>query len=83
MSKTMMPLLKRASSCSYRCRGTGNGGIRRKAKPVKLPEAIMVSRSSTKQSAGAMILNRTGIKVESDATTKVGNLTTRKEFMLS
>jgi hypothetical protein len=80
MSKTMMPLLKRASSCSYRCRGTGDGGIRRKTKPVKLPEAIMASGASTKQSASATILNRIGIKVESDATTRVGNLTTRKEL---
>jgi hypothetical protein len=80
MSKTMMPLLKRASSCSYRCRGTGNGGIRRKTKLVKLPEAIRASGASTKQSAGATILNRTGIKVESDATTRVDNLTTRKEL---
>jgi hypothetical protein len=78
MSKMMMPLLKRASSCSYRCRGTGDGGIKSKTKLVKLPEAIMVSGASTKQSAGATILNRTGIKVESDATTRVDNLTTRK-----
>jgi hypothetical protein len=54
MSKTMMPLLKRASSSSYRC---GVGGIRRKTKPVKLPEAIMASGASTKQSTGATILN--------------------------
>jgi hypothetical protein len=80
MPKTMMPLLKRASSCSYRCRGTGDGGIRRKTKPVKLPDAIMASGASTKQSADATILNRTGIKVESDATTRVENLTTRKEL---
>jgi hypothetical protein len=80
MSKTMMPLLKRASSCSYRCQGTGDGGIRRKTKPIKLPEAIRASGASTKQSAGATILNRTGIKVESDATTRVDNLTTRKEL---
>jgi hypothetical protein len=64
MSKTMMPLLKRASSCSYRCRGTGDGDIRRKTKPIKLPETIMASGASTKQSAGATILKRTGIKVE-------------------
>jgi hypothetical protein len=80
MSKMMMPLLKRASSCSYRCRGTGDGGIRRKTKPVKLPEAIRASGASTKQSVGATILNRTGIKIESDATTRVNNLTTRKEL---
>jgi hypothetical protein len=80
MSKTMMPLLKRASSCSYKCQGTGDGGIRRETKPVKLPEAIMASGASTKQSTGATILNRTGIKVESDATTRVDNLTTRKEL---
>jgi hypothetical protein len=76
----MMPLLKRASSCSDGCRGTGNGGIRRKTKPVKLSEAIMASGASTKQSTGATILNRTGIKVESDATTRVDDLTTRKEL---
>jgi hypothetical protein len=70
MSKTMMPLLKR----------TGDGGIRRKTKPVKLPEAIMASGASTKQSTGATILNRTGLKVESDATKRVDNLTTRKEL---
>jgi hypothetical protein len=80
MSKTMMPLLKRASSCSYKCQGNGDGGIRRETKPVKLPEAIMVSGASTKQSTGATILNKTGIKVESDATTRVDNLTTRKEL---
>jgi hypothetical protein len=49
-------------------------------KPVKLPEAIMASRASTKQSVSAMILNRTGIEVESDATTRVNDLTTRKEL---
>jgi hypothetical protein len=80
MSKTMMPLLKRASSCSYRCRETGDGDIRRKIKPVKLPEAIMASEASTKQSVGTTILNRTGIKIESDATMRVDNLTTRKEL---
>jgi hypothetical protein len=80
MSKTMMPLLKRASSNSYRCRGTGDSGIRRKTKPVKLPEAIMVAEASTKHSADATILNGTGIKVESDATTRVDDLTTRKEL---
>jgi hypothetical protein len=81
MSKTMMPLLKRASSDGYRCRGTdGDGGIRRKTKPVKLPEAIRASGASTKHSASATILNRTGIKVESDATTRVNDLTTRKEL---
>jgi hypothetical protein len=79
MSKTMMPLLKRPSSDGYRCRGTGDGGIniRRKTKPVKLPEAIM---AATKHSAGATILNGTGIKVESDATMRVDDLTTRKEL---
>jgi hypothetical protein len=78
----MMPLLKRASSDGYRCRGTGDGdgGIRRKTKPVKLPEAIMAAGASTKHSAGATILNGTEIKVESDATTRVDNLTTRKEL---
>jgi hypothetical protein len=76
----MMPLLKRGGSCSYSCRGTGDGGIRRKTKPVKLSEAIIASGASTKQSAGATILNRTGIKVESDATTRVDDLTTRKEL---
>jgi hypothetical protein len=80
MSKTMIPLLKRTSSCSYRCRGTGDGGIRRKTKLVKLLEAIMALGASTKQSAGATILNRIGIEVESDATTRVDNLTTRKEL---
>jgi hypothetical protein len=49
-------------------------------KPVKLPEAIMATGASTKHSAGAMILNGTGIKVESDATTRVDDLTTRKEL---
>ena len=76
----MMPLLKRASSDGYRGRGTGDSGIRRKTKPVKLPEAIMTAGASTKHSAGATILNRTGIKVESDATTRVDNLTARKEL---
>jgi hypothetical protein len=76
----MMPLLKRASSCSDRCRGTGNGGVRRKTKPVKLPEAIMASGASTKKSTSATILNRIGIKVKSDATTRVDDLTTRKEL---
>jgi hypothetical protein len=80
MSKTMMPLLKRASSCSYRCRGTSDGGSRRETQPVKFSEAIMVSGASTKQSTDATILNRTGIKVESDATTRVDNLTTKKEL---
>jgi hypothetical protein len=80
MSKTMMPLLKRASSNGYRCRGTGDGDIRRKTKPVKLPEAIMVAGASTKHSASMTILNGTGIKVESDATTRVNDLTTRKEL---
>jgi hypothetical protein len=80
MSKTIIPLLKRASGYSYRCRGTGDGGIRRKKKPFKLPEAITASGASTKQSAGATILNRTGIKVESDATTGVDDLTTREEL---
>jgi hypothetical protein len=80
MSKTMMPLLKRASSYIDRCRGTSDDGIKRKTKPVKLPEAIMTSGASTKQSAGVTILNRTGIKVESDATTRVNDLTTRKEL---
>ena len=75
-----MPLLKRASSDSYICRGTGDGGIRRKTKPVKLLEAIMAAGASTKHSAGATILNRTGIKVEDDATTRVNNLTTRYEL---
>jgi hypothetical protein len=76
----MMPLLKRASSDGYRCRGTGDGGIRRKTKPVKLQEAIMVAGASTKHSAGATILNGIGIKVESDATMRVDDLTTRKEL---
>jgi hypothetical protein len=49
-------------------------------KPVKLPEAIMAAGASTKHSAGVTILNGTGIKVESDATTRVNDLTTRKEF---
>jgi hypothetical protein len=40
----------------------------------------MASGASTKQSAGATILNRIGIKVESDATMRVDNLTTRKEL---
>jgi hypothetical protein len=80
MSKTMMPLLKRASSCSYKCRGTGSSGVRRETKPVKLPEAVMASGASTKQSAGATIQNRTGIKVKSDATMRVDNLTTKKEL---
>jgi hypothetical protein len=80
MCKTMMPLLKRASSNGYRCRGTGDGGIRRKTKPVKLPEAIMAAGASTKHSVSATILNRIGIKVESDATTRVDDLTTRKEL---
>jgi hypothetical protein len=80
MSKTMMPLLKRASSNGYRCRGIGDGDIRRKTKPVKLLEAIMAAGASTKHSAGATILNGTRIKVESDATTRVDNLTTRKEL---
>jgi hypothetical protein len=80
MSKTMMPLLKRASSNGYRCRGTGNGGIRRKTKPVKLLEAIRAAGASTKHSAGATILNRIEIKVKSDATTRVDDLTTRKEL---
>jgi hypothetical protein len=80
MSKTMMPLLKRASSDGYRFRGTGDRGIRRKTKLVKLPEAIMVAGASTKHSAGATILNGTGIKVESDATTRVDDLTIRKEL---
>jgi hypothetical protein len=80
MSKTMMPLLKRASSCSYRCRGTGDDDIRRETKPVKLPEAIMASGANTKQSAGVIILNRIGIKIESDATTRVDNLIIRKEL---
>jgi hypothetical protein len=80
MSKTMMPLLKRASNDGYRCRGTGDGGIRRKTKPVKLPEAIMIVGASIKHSAGVTILNRTGIKIESDATTRVDDLTTRKEL---
>jgi hypothetical protein len=80
MSKMMMPLLKRASSDGYKCRETGDGGIRRKTKPVKLPEAIMAAGASTKHSDGATILNGTGIKVESDATTSVDDLTTRKEL---
>jgi hypothetical protein len=40
----------------------------------------MASGASTKQSAGAMILNRTGIKVESDATMRVDDLTTGKKL---
>jgi hypothetical protein len=48
--------------------------------PVKLLEAIMASGASTKQNAGVTFLNRTGIKIESDATTRVNNLTTRKEL---
>jgi hypothetical protein len=40
----------------------------------------MALGASTKQSAGVTILNRTRIKVESDATTRVDNLTTRKEL---
>jgi hypothetical protein len=76
----MMPLLKRASSDGYRCRGTGDSGIRRKTKPVKLLEAIMAAGASTKHSAGATNLNKTGIKVESDATTRVNDLTTIKEL---
>jgi hypothetical protein len=55
MSKTMMPLLKRAST---------DGDL----------------TISTKHSADAMILNGTGIKVESDATTRVDDLTIRKEL---
>jgi hypothetical protein len=42
--------------------------------------AIMAAGASTKHSAGATILNGTGIKVESDATTRVDDLTTRKEL---
>jgi hypothetical protein len=40
----------------------------------------MASGASTKQSADATILNRTRIKVESDATTRVNDLTARKEL---
>jgi hypothetical protein len=40
----------------------------------------MASGASTKQSTGAPILNREGIKVESDATTRVDDLTTKKEL---
>jgi hypothetical protein len=80
MSKTMMPLLKRASSDGYISRGTGDGGIRRKTKPVKLPEAIIAAGASTKHSAGTTILNGTGIEVESDATMRVNDLTIRKEL---
>jgi hypothetical protein len=47
---------------------------------VKLPEAIRVAGASTKHSTDATILNETGIKVESDATTRVDDLTTRKEL---
>jgi hypothetical protein len=49
-------------------------------KPVKLLETIMASGASTMQSAGATILNRIGIKVESDATTRVNDLTTGNEL---
>jgi hypothetical protein len=80
MSKTIMPLLKRASSSGYRCRGTSDSGSGRETKPVKLQEAIMALGASTKQSTGVMIQNRTGIKIESDATTRVNDLTTRKEL---
>jgi hypothetical protein len=80
MPKMMMPLMKRASSDGYRCRGTGAGGNRRKTKPMKLPEAIRAAGASTKHSADATILNGTEIKVESDATTRVDDLTTRKEL---
>jgi hypothetical protein len=38
------------------------------------------SGASTKHSAGATILNGTGIKVKSDAITRVDDLTTRKEL---
>jgi hypothetical protein len=75
----MMSLLKRASRGGNRGQETGDGHSGGKIKPVKLLEAIMASRVSTKQSAGATVLNRTGIKVESD-TTRVNNLTTRKEL---
>jgi hypothetical protein len=73
-------MLKRASRGGNRGRETGGSRRRGKTEPVKLPEAIMASGASTKQSTGAMILNRTGIKVESDATTRVNNLTTGKEL---
>ena len=80
MSKTMMPFLKRASRGGNRGRETGGGGSGGKTKSVKLPEAIMESRTSTNQSTRATILNRTGIKVENDPTTRVNDLTTRKEL---
>jgi hypothetical protein len=47
---------------------------------MKLLEAIMAAGASTKHSAGATILNRTGIKVKNDATMRVNDLTTRKEL---
>jgi hypothetical protein len=74
----MMPLLKRASRGGNRGRETGGSRSGGKTKPVKLLEAIMALLASTKQSAGAMILNRTKIKFESDATTRVNDLTTIK-----
>jgi hypothetical protein len=74
MSKTMMPLLKRPSSCSYRCRGTGDGGIRREMKPVKLPEAIMALGASTKQSAGATLTTRKELHV------KLRNMRNRRDM---
>jgi hypothetical protein len=46
----------------------------------ELPEAIMAAGASTNHSAGATILNGTEIKIESDATTRVDDLTTRKEL---
>jgi hypothetical protein len=77
MAKTMTPLSKRASRSSNRgWDQTAGGRCEGNTKPVD----IMVSGASTKQSTGATILNRTGIKVESDATTIVNDLTARKEF---
>lgn len=75
MANTMMPLLKRASRCSYRSRETSGGGSGGKTKPVKPPKTIRASRASTKQSARVTILNKTRIKVENDPTTRVNDLT--------
>jgi hypothetical protein len=64
MSKTMIPLLKRASRGGNRSKETSSVHSGGKTKPDKLAEAIMASGASTKQRANAMILNRTGIKVK-------------------
>jgi len=82
MTKTMMPLLKRAGDRGDDSRRTGRrGSSGRNTKPVYIPKPLRITaaRASSNQNLRATILNRTRIGVKNDATTRVSKLAGRKQ----